>query len=290
MVQWNDTDVARFWSKVDRTGVCHLWTAGLLTSGYGAFWVDGRQIGAHVFAYLLAHGPNSIPAGVWVRHICPEGERKDCANPAHLRLSTSRLGLARRYWMKVDKRGPNECWPWLGMTTTFGYGRIKFAGQKLLAHRVAFELANGRPPAPGMNVCHTCDWPPCQNPAHYFEGTTADNLADMKTKGRSLTGDKNPSRQHPERLARGDRNGRRLHPERYPTGENHPFRLHPEWVTLKSSGELNWNAKLTEEDVRLIRAIYARGGVSQKALAQQFNIGQASISLILARKIWKLVV
>jgi len=55
-------------------------------------------------------------------------------------------------------------------------------------------------------------------------------------------------------------------------------------------GITNCNAKLTEDDVREIRRLYATGKFSQRVLARRFGVSQATISLIVQRKIWKHVV
>jgi hypothetical protein len=48
----------RFWASVDRSGSCWLWTGPLDYYGYGTFYAEGRQWGAHRYALVLATGQN----------------------------------------------------------------------------------------------------------------------------------------------------------------------------------------------------------------------------------------
>jgi hypothetical protein len=91
----------------------------------------------------------------------------------------------RNFWLKVDKRAPDECWKWLASRCWCGYGRLALTPRGLFnAPRVAYYLATGKQPGP-LCVCHTCDTPACCNPAHLFLGTHTDNMADKVAKGRA---------------------------------------------------------------------------------------------------------
>lgn len=92
--------------------------------------------------------------------------------------------LDTRFWSYVDKRCPDECWPWTRTRRhRRGYGGVWDGVRWTHAHRVAYRLARG-PIPDGMEVCHHCDNPTCCNPRHLFLGTQLDNMRDMDRKGR----------------------------------------------------------------------------------------------------------
>lgn len=92
----------------------------------------------------------------------------------------------KRFWDKVTKGEPGECWNWQG-ATGHGYGSFHWRGRTVGAHRVAFELTHG-PIPDGQVVRHRCDNRLCVNPEHLELGTQADNMRDMFERGRSTRG------------------------------------------------------------------------------------------------------
>lgn len=91
------------------------------------------------------------------------------------------------FWDKVDSSaGPDACWPWLGgvRRKTQGYGRAFIGSRGISAHRLALILSGGEPADDDLLACHSCDNPPCCNPAHLWWGTNADNTQDCVDKGR----------------------------------------------------------------------------------------------------------
>lgn len=69
-------DVERFWSRVDRSDSCWLWTGKISTNGYGRISHNNRQQSSHRLAWEMVAG--SIPSGMKVCHDCPSGDNRAC--------------------------------------------------------------------------------------------------------------------------------------------------------------------------------------------------------------------
>lgn len=168
------------------------------------------------------------------------------------------ISAADRIWTKIDNAGPDDCWEWQGKRTAAGYGQVKVKTgprqyELFIVHRLVYILTHGEIPVDQM-ACHTCDNPPCCNPAHLFADTGEGNQQDMIAKGRK------PAWHIPlANRATAARNGKYTKPEATPRGEKHR------------------NAKLTDDAVRVILGDTA---ATNRELAERFGVTRTRIAQI----------
>lgn len=77
-------------------------------------------------------------------------------------------GISERFWPKVDRRGPDDCWQWIGGCGQHR-GPIFYDNDRkcsISARRVVWELTHGERPPANRHVVVTCGIIPCVNPKH----------------------------------------------------------------------------------------------------------------------------
>lgn len=159
------------------------------------------------------------------------------------------------FWKKVRIAGDEECWEWLGIISTVGYGQFPKYGNNWAAHRLSYVFKNG-PIGLGMLVCHTCDNRKCVNPKHLFQGTPKDNMVDMKEKGRS----------------------------RCLSGPDHPYKRNPELIRR---GEIRGvYVRLTAEKVKELRHARKFLKMSNSELARKYGVGKTTIQNAISGRYW----
>jgi len=91
--------IARFLAKIDVTDDgCWIYTGGTNHQGYGKFWLDGKTVTSHRFAFTAFRG--DVPDGLHLDHTChndaaaagrcaggPTCAHRRCSNPDHLRAT-----------------------------------------------------------------------------------------------------------------------------------------------------------------------------------------------------------
>lgn len=109
-------------------------------------------------------------------------EYTDMANIKKAPIPDLTAAEAVRFWAKIDKSGYDKgsyhswngtpCWTWTAVRTKGkwgGYGLFTADRRQLRASRIMFKIHNGCDPGDNQ-VCHHCNYPPCLNPLHIYEG------------------------------------------------------------------------------------------------------------------------
>jgi len=88
-----ESDLVRFWSKVNKSGEYWLWTDRLHTGGYGLVCFRDGDYRAHRVSYAVTY---KDPKNLNVNHTC---DNPRCVNPNHLLVVTQQEFMSD----KVDK-------------------------------------------------------------------------------------------------------------------------------------------------------------------------------------------
>lgn len=110
---FGDTD-RRFWSYVQKTDTCWLWTGALDETGYGVFNMgaeaNGRTRLAHVWAYERFVGPT--PEGLELDHVKANGcTHRNCVNfESHLEPVTHQENMRRSSSTKLSDADVLRAW------------------------------------------------------------------------------------------------------------------------------------------------------------------------------------
>lgn len=84
----------RFWSKVDASGDCWVWTASVSIGGYGKYSISSGGKTTYPYAHRHSYSilVGDVPAGMDLDHVC---RNRRCVNPDHLEPVTHRENLLR---------------------------------------------------------------------------------------------------------------------------------------------------------------------------------------------------
>lgn len=104
-----------------------------------------------------------------------------------MKLSLAEQEIAR-VRLAQDTRVTETCHFWTGSISGNGYGKLRWQGPLIGAHRLAY-LATGAELLSSQHILHSCDVKNCVNPAHLAAGTQQENETDKKAKGRQARGE-----------------------------------------------------------------------------------------------------
>lgn len=77
----------------------------------------------------------------------------------------------------------NGCWEWTGYRNHLSYAMGNFQRRVWTMTRLVYCATQGGFD-PQLDICHTCDNPPCVSPLHLWLGSRAANIMDSVDKGR----------------------------------------------------------------------------------------------------------
>lgn len=131
---------------------------------------------------------------------CPKEALKRCLCEAHY-CQFRRAGTlackpiakkgAPAAWIEAHQDyDSDECLMWPFFKEADGYGRAKFRGRVMPAHRAMCLLVRGEPAEPSMHAAHNCGNASCVNPRHIRWATARENNLDRNRHGTMPKGER----------------------------------------------------------------------------------------------------
>lgn len=94
----------RFWSRVNKTKSCWIWTGYISPKGYGECYFKGKTCRAYRVSFEMVNGP--IPDGMEIDHLC---RNRACVNPEHLEAVSKRENILRGVCPPAINRRKKKC-------------------------------------------------------------------------------------------------------------------------------------------------------------------------------------
>lgn len=212
-----------------------------------------------------------------------------------------------RFERNYEVDDETECWEWQG-AKRLEYGAIGYKGRTIGAHRLSYILHNGEIPE-GAYICHKCHNRSCVNPDHIYAGDHQDNVQDAIENGDYWS----PSGVDAYHSKFTDAEVRKIREEyadgetvstltdkydssmgtisRIVTGKTYPDAGGPTDVDthdrMARRGSDANSAKLTADEVREIRRMYAERDLTMAEVGEEFGVSSTTVCDIVNRKIWQ---
>ena len=160
-----------------------------------------------------------------------------------------RVKLEDRFWSGVDHRGYDECWPWRRGTNQYGYGNFQALAGELGLTRNRMLKAH----RVAFRLVHG-RWPE----PHGLHGCDNPGCCNAV---------------NPEHVHEGDHSAN--------------MRERAQRQRWNQAGQLNSRAKLTTAQIAEIRERYATSGITQTALAAEYEVSRQAIGFIVHERTYK---
>ena len=128
-----------FWSRVNKTRSCWVWTGAVRRADYGEMWFNGKILSAPRLALMFAGV--KIPDG---HHVCHKCDTPRCVRPSHLFHGTPADNMADKVRKNRQTKGENNGGTKLTAAKVLRIRKLCAAGvpQSVIAKKFGVEQTN----------------------------------------------------------------------------------------------------------------------------------------------------